>query len=97
IPTTTRYAYDPCAARRSSNNFNSPTVSNNPIGDKTFPYNVTIGPITNGLFMRIIPIYNTTPLGVQGSNGVSTIDLPAQGTKVEASGTVGQTERKISV
>lgn len=50
--------------------------------------------MTNGLILRIIPIYANTNVKVQTAAGNP---FPAQGTRIESVGTSGETKRKITV
>lgn len=77
-PTLTRFALDPC----SRGNFTPNVGGGATVQDVTFSYGST-NSITNGLIMRIIPLYKGTRLAVTGTN-----DLPPQGTSVESTGQV---------
>jgi len=101
--TMSRYVFDSCAARRTGgsypNNFSSSfstvnaTINGANGVSRTFNYKVDL-PITNGLFVRIIPLYTAGVFGVKASN------LPSQGqliTSVGTSGSTGQqTIRKVT-
>jgi hypothetical protein len=100
---TYRFAYDPCSTR--GNNFTTaPTVvaGNFPITTNgvttTFASKVTIdtSAITNNvdkiIFMRLIPIYKDTILGISNN-----IPLPLQGYLIDSAGTSGETKRMIKV
>ncbi len=89
-PVTTHYALDPCASRSSVNNFATSFVSGS-LNGKSYPHTYSI-PITNGLLMRIIPLYAPTIIAVS-----STVNLPAQGESIVSTGTSGDTVRKIIV
>lgn len=62
----------------------------------TFKNNATLlfngAAIQNGLLMRIIPIYNSTNIGLVSTGG----NFPAQGSTVESTGTSGETVRKVT-
>src|SRR3989338_1165281 len=90
-PKTTRYAYDPCSR---SNNFTSVAQSINTVSGKTFYYNTSVSPIsiTDGLLVRIIPLYANTILAVTG-----TAILPQQGSVITSTGQAGNVTRKINV
>ncbi len=84
---------DPCSARASNNNFSTASIATGgSIGGESFGHNYTITGITNGLVMRVIPVYATTKMGVVGS-----ASLPTQGQIIESTGTAGETKRKIVV
>lgn len=97
-PALTKYVYDPCSSRRTSNSFNQPPASgafqvNGVNGSMTFNYRSQIT-VTNGLLARIIPLYKAGSVGIIGSG------LPVQGKIITSTGTAGvsnaQTVRKIS-
>lgn len=55
----------------------------------TYNYSVTV-PVTNGLIMRVIPLFNSSKIAL-----VSSASLPKQGTIVTSTGKAGLTVRKI--
>jgi hypothetical protein len=55
----------------------------------TFNYAATF-PISSGLIMRVIPVYNSTKIGI-----TSSVALPTQGTIIESTGESGETVRKV--
>ncbi len=91
-PTSSRYSYDPCAARRASNNFSIPSAGASVLG-KSFTnkiqFTVSAG---SGLIARVIPLYANSYFAIQGSPA-----LPMQGTVIDSTGSVGDVKRKISV
>lgn len=101
-PGIKKYAYDPCAARRSVNSFAQPPVGaysvNGVNGNMTYNYQIQLypgGSISNGLLARITPLYKAGSIGVIGAG------LPIQGKLITSTGTAGvgsssQTVRKIS-
>lgn len=93
-PVTTRYTADPCTARVASNNFSSVSGGGQAIafaGKTTnFTYGKTLS-ITNGMLVRAVPIYATTPIGVRTSS-----NLPSQGKQIESTGQSADTFRKVS-
>lgn len=91
-PVMTRYALDPCSARASGNGLSTTILPGGTINGKAFANSYSIN-VTNGLLMRIIPLYASTIIGVSG-NGTA---LPSQGQVVEATGNAGETTRKITV
>lgn len=90
-PVMTRYAYDPCPARSSSNSFDSVPVNQTTISGKIFYYQTVI-PVSQGLIGRIIPFYTNTVMAVTGSTA-----LPSQGSTIVSTGRAGDTERKVTV
>ncbi len=93
-PTIDHFAFDPCPARASVNNF-CPNNTGCPVmggsatvAGKNFANSVTI-PITSGLLARIVPLYARTYVGVSGTG------LPPQGTVITSTGNSGGTQRKI--
>lgn len=85
-------ALDPCTTRASANNFSSAVNNGGSAGGRTFGHNYTITGISNGLLMRIIPLYASTNLAVTGSSA-----LPSQGQIIESIGTAEESQRKIVV
>lgn len=96
--TISRYPFDPCAARQASNNFSLASLGSYSVGGKNFFNSATIL-ITNGLLVRVVPIYFSTPFGVRGcdSAGANCNVLVNQGNVIESTGTSGTTQRKITV
>lgn len=80
--TIKKFAYDPCSARKSNNNFSSASPGGI-VGGKTFAYSANI-PITSGLIARIIPLYANTIVGVRGATA-----LPSQGSLITSTGSSG--------
>lgn len=90
-PKITRYALDPCQARRDVNKFTFVSGGGGVVQGKSFPFGTTIA-ITQGFIARIIPLYKNANVGV-----TSTTLLPDQGKTITSSGTFGSTERKVTV
>lgn len=91
-PVMTRYAVDPCAARRGSNNFAAATATPATISNVNFSYRTTIA-ITNGLLVRVNPLYSSTFMGASGS-----VALPSQGSVITSTGVSdSSTQRKVTV
>lgn len=94
-PSLAHYAYDPCTSR--GNNFVSSTSviqNGGTIEGKVYRHRVVLSPqVTNGLLMRIIPLYNNTPIAVRTSGAA----FPAQGTVIESTGISGETQRRIVI
>ena len=55
----------------------------------SFNYATSI-PVLDGIIMRVIPVYNSTKIGV-----TSSVALPKQGTVVESVGESGETVRRV--
>jgi hypothetical protein len=83
----TRYAADPCTPDRTTYNHFTP------IGPSGNNYAVTLNPIVNGLLVRIIPLYRSTSISVDGGANA----LPSQGFIIESTGYVNETARKVTV
>ncbi|OIP57348.1 MAG: hypothetical protein COX79_01235 [Candidatus Levybacteria bacterium CG_4_10_14_0_2_um_filter_36_16] len=86
-PTFTKKVFDPCARIPSSDIYDN--VTKQTVGGITFNYQATIS-VTNGLIMKVIPIYNSTKIAVGSS-----VALPSQGSLIESTGTSGDTVRKV--
>lgn len=91
-----KFVFDPCTISSNRTPGASPTSNGGTITDTdlgtstTFNYSATIGPITNGSVMKVIPIYNSTKVGI-----TSSIALPTQGKLVKSTGTSGDTVRTV--
>jgi hypothetical protein len=104
---TYRYAYDPCSTR--GNSFTTtPTVAvgSFPItsggSTSTFASRVAVdtSSITSGdniIFMRVVPIYKDTIIGVSNDPDSFGKLLPLQGYQIDSTGTSGEANRKIRV
>ncbi len=92
-PTMAKYLFDPCASRRASNNFSTPSSPGNTFNGITLSYYAGI-PISSGLLMKIIPLYNSSVLGVTfvPSSGQP---LPPQGKVITSTGISGDITRKV--
>lgn len=90
-PVMTHINLDPCTSRRVANNFTQPQAGGT-VNGTTFAHSYSQA-ITNGLIMRIIPLYSSTIIGVSGV----TANLPSQGQSVTSTGTYAGTARKIVV
>lgn len=94
-PTLSKLFYDPCASRRVANKAAFPTVGSTTITDSnlnktiTFLHGVQIS-VTNGIIAKIIPVYNSTPIGIIGSATV-----PSQGKIIFSTGNSGDAARKL--
>ncbi len=92
-PTLTRFAYDPCASRRSSNGFSSPTQAPTTIKDRTLWHQVSLPGLTNVYLVSVNPIYTNSYIGALGST-----TLPTQGTNFSSVGAASNEEvqRKVA-
>lgn len=97
-PKAIHLVYDPCDGssgvdRTASNRFSPVSTTGDTISTVQFANKVIIPSATvqNGLFIRIIPLYANTLLGVR-----SAVALPVQGTIYDSRGTAGSTERRIT-
>lgn len=91
-PQMTQSTYDYCRLRSSNNGFTAANLNNNiSVGGVKPAYTTNPIAVTNGLFVRIIPLYANTVIGVQASS-----NLPSQGQIITSTGTAGTTQRKIS-
>lgn len=91
VPKVAEYVYDPCLSRsNTSNKFTSPITPGSSISGKVFAYKTPPISISSGLIMRIIPLYASTILGVEGSSV-----LPSQGAIVSSVGISDTAQRKI--
>lgn len=102
-PQETRYGVDPCPGRVTANGFQGAgpgdTVAGNAYGF-SFPLDGAPGggaTVNSGLFIRVIPLYAPTTIAVRGCDraGANCATLPVQGTLIQSTGTVANTERKI--
>lgn len=94
VPVLTKYVYDRCSSRRAVNNFDDqPNLGNTTINGVTYTDRMVFV-ITNGLIMKVIPVYSSTKMGVRRIAGASTV-FPPQGKIIESVGTAGDATRKI--
>lgn len=91
-PKINRYAFDSCLSRASSNHFTPVSLSGGSVGGKNFLFSTPAINITSGLIAKIIPLYSSGQIGVNGSS-----PLPSQGFIINATGESGSTTRKINV
>lgn len=100
-PAVTRNTYEPCpsANRASTNNFAgtvTPVATGGPIPGATFNFR-TDAIAATGLIARIIPIYNSTKIGVVFNGYNTPPGPPSQGSVVESTGTAGNATKKLKV
>lgn len=106
----TRYAFDPCSGRITNNtsNYSKIDFDGGSTDGKTYPYKVKItipkGDGKNkGVMVRVIPLYSGSYVGVKvpwPCNDNSPPNntycyLPIQGKRIESTGKVGETARKV--
>lgn len=97
-PVLTRYAYDPCLSRRSTNNFSFTSVSRSNVAGMDFYYKTTdVISVTNGLIARVIPLYTNSPIAVIGVPQAPTTGFPTQGSVITSVGASGNTQRRVNV
>lgn len=93
-PQLLREVFDPCARISGTS---STTVTSGPQDHMgtTYQYSATFpsgaSSMNQGLLFKVIPIFNSTQMGIEGLNG----NLPAQGSVITSTGTSGDTVRKI--
>jgi Tfp pilus assembly protein PilX len=85
-PSFSRRVFDPCGRTPGSSSIsNGGTLQGVPLSFSTGPISVS-----QGLITRVIPVYNSTIVGVVASS-----NLPSQGKVIESVGTSGETVRKV--
>lgn len=95
-PTMSKYAYDPCTERRTVNHFSTCFLNclvDFTIAGKRLYRGITI-PVTNGLIVRIIPLYKNANIAVAQAGGPA---IPTQGTIITSTGTAADVQRKLNV
>jgi len=90
-PSSSRFAFDPCASRAGSNHFTQVGLTKSSVSGKDFFYQAQVA-VSSGLLGRVIPLYFNTPIAVVGSQA-----LPPQGTTITSTGISGTTSRKVNV
>lgn len=99
-PQIVKYLYDTCSGRTQGTldgaTLGSQTVDGIP--GYTFTNRIaTPIQITNGIIMKIIPLYNSTVVAIVAENlSGQPIALPSQGSVIESTGTSGETVRRIT-
>lgn len=93
-PTLEKYVFDPCAGRRSSNNFAPANTASTSIGNVNLQHNIAVINVTNGLVARVVPLYNSAIIGIDWSPSAG-IPIPVQGKLLESTGSSGETKRRI--
>ncbi|MGE5041619.1 MAG: InlB B-repeat-containing protein [Candidatus Levyibacteriota bacterium] len=95
-PSITKYLFDPC--NRVAGNISPSTAlaSSATFQGVSFAYKGTVAGIVNGLIMKVIPLYNSSIVGVEGlDNSGNPNSFPPQGKKIDSTGTAGDSARKI--
>lgn len=94
VPTVKKYVYDFCSNTGGSGRISSTLISTSGAGGAfngvTYTNSGTTPVITNGLIMKVIPLYNSSIVGLQGS-----APFPSQGKIIQSTGTSGESARKI--
>ena len=85
-PTLSKYVFDPCNRILNA----SASGSGGSVLGTNFSYNTGPIPVGAGLIMKIIPVYNSTKMGITATTG-----LPSQGSTITSTGTSGDTVRKV--
>lgn len=88
-PIVTHYPVDPCTPRANASRFEAIGAGGGTVLGKSFGFRKVIT-VTNGILMRIIPLYSSSIIGVQAS-----VVLPSQGKLITSVGTSDTTQRKI--
>lgn len=92
-----RDAYDPIVTRQEQNQFLPPTAGSftPEEGGPTYRYQVRVWPLPGGTkLLRLRAIYNSAPFAVVAQTGTN---LPAQGERIESTGSYGEIQRKVEV
>ena len=94
-PTIDRFTAEPCQSRKTINNFGDVQAGGS-VDGVSFNWSKTIPPApgtyTNGLILRIVPVYSDAKIGIKASTA-----LPLQGNLITSTGEAGKTHRKINV
>jgi hypothetical protein len=95
-PVLTHYAWDPCQARSTNNNFSYIVPSSGTVSGKNFAYHVSIL-VNSGLIARVVSLYAPTKVAVEACDAAhaNCSTLPSQGTVITSVGTAGTASRKI--
>jgi len=86
-PTVAKYFFDPC--NRVGGTLGSTSAGGSYQG-VNFAYKGTVPAITHGLIMKVVPLYNSSIVGVQGTDV-----FPAQGKVIQSTGSAGDSARKV--
>ncbi len=101
-PSVTKYLYDTCGGRTSGTLDVSDSGSYTPITGmpgEIFRNKIDVPiSISNGIIMKIIPLYNSTTVAIIASPDSlgNPQPLPSQGSVIESTGTSGETVRRIT-
>lgn len=93
-PQLYREVFDPCSGRINGSTTVETITGGIEHAGNRYQYRATFpsaGSMTNGLLFKVIPIYNSTRIGLEGLNGA----LPSQGSVITSTGKSGDTVRKI--
>lgn len=93
-PSIRRYVYEAPTCTRIKGADTSATTGNFSIGGTNFVNSVQLPAITNGLIMKVIPLFNSSLIGFQIQSPTSVI-FPSQGAIITSTGSSGDTVRKV--
>lgn len=95
-PTLSKYVYEASGCARISGAVQG-TSGSYTIGSSNQQFrNAATITVTNGLIMKVIPIFNSGLIGITAVSNGNPIAFPAQGSVVESTGTAGNTVRKVT-
>jgi len=97
VPSMSKIGVDPCSPRSTHNNFRYIAPGGGAIQGQVYQDKTTIQ-ITNGLFVRVIPLYAPALVAVQGlcnNVGANCVPFPVQGSLITSTGTADNTQRKL--
>lgn len=95
-PSIAKYAYEASGCTRISG-VPQGTSGNYTIGTGQTPFrNSATITVTDGLIMKVMPIYNSSLIGITAVSNGNPIAFPPQGSIVESVGSAGDTVRKVT-
>jgi hypothetical protein len=91
-PTPAKYLFDSCGTRQTTGTLSTMNLTGGSVAGTAFDHSANI-PVSSGLIMKVIPIYNSGKVGIKttDSNG-----FQSQGTIISSIGTSGDTQRKVN-
>lgn len=93
-PVVDHYGFDACSSRRAVNNLRPDTAT--ALSYPGLTHHAAIN-VTSGLFMRVIPLYSDSPVGVIARDASNNpLSMPTQGQLISSTGSSGNTKRKIT-
>ena len=102
--TINRYGVDPCGSNsvdtsknRNGQNYFTPAQAGGSVSGTSFNFSTAVN-ITNGIIVRLIPLYASTPIGIVGQDATTSAPLsfPVQGRMVTSLGEYGSTQRQVA-